>query len=235
MDRIYQATASSTDPYEDYEENMDQAKIDDSELTDDVQFNDPKIMNEPKLNYDPRLWSAEDCIQNFLHGYPYVGFRWLCRRLGLSPAETFMRIEPRLKQIENCCWTPAEVKLYLIGDVESLTEKGWTPGVRPPEPPTPEELYQMVWDHFKPELQMRMDESIADLAYRSGSDVHTVVRVMVGVAVACTLREFKHLSFDPGTYEFTWPLPPLELAEAAASCEWITGAREEAAKEKEGK
>ena len=58
---------------------------------------------------------------------------------------------------------------------------------------------------------------------------------MVDIAVGCTLRRFKKLSLDPGAYEFTWLLSPLELAEAAASCEWITGAREDAAKEKEGK
>ena len=204
--------------------------FDDSELADDVQFNDPKLMNP-----SPMLWSADDCIQNCLSGYPYVGFRWLCRRLGLTPAETLKRITPYITEIENCCWTPSQVTENLIIEVDDLIEKGWEPGVRPTEPPNSEVLYQTVWDHFKPEFRMFMDESIADLVYRSGSDTQSVVKTMVEVAVACTLRRFKYLSLDPSGDECKWLLSPVELAEAAANCEWIRGAREEAAKEKEGK
>ena len=138
-------TAGSTDPFEDHGENMEQAKIDAAE---DVQFGDRKLMGA----------DVQDDIINFIAGYPYTNFQWICRRLNVAPAKALKQILPNITLVENCCWTPAQVKLNLIGDVESLTEKGWTPGVRPPEPPTPEALRQMIWDHFKPELEMLMDE-----------------------------------------------------------------------------
>lgn len=197
---------------------------DDSDVT-DVEFNDPKLMGA----------DLEEELINFIAGYPYVSFQWICRKLNLSPAEALKRITPNLTLVENCCWTPEQVQESLTGEVKSLEAAGWEPGVRPSELPTPEALRDMVWDHFKPELQMLMDCSIADLTYRSGSDIKTVVKTMVDIAVGATLRRFKYLTLDPGTDEAKWLLWPVELAEAAANCDWIRGAREEAAKAAEAK
>jgi hypothetical protein len=196
---------------------------DDSDVT-DVEFNDPKLMGA----------DLDENITNFIAGYPYVGFRWICRKLNLTPAETLKQITPYLTLVENCSWTPEQVKESLISEVESLTAEGWEPGVRP-EPPTPEQLRDMVRDHFKPELRMLMDMSVADLVYRSGSNFQDVIACMVDVAVGNTLARFKYITTDPNTDECKWLLSPLELAEAAAGCRWIAGAREEAAKAKEGK
>ncbi len=144
---------------------------------DDVRFNDPKMMGA----------ELQDGIIDFIAGYPYTGLRWICRKLGLTPAEALKQILPNITLVENCCWEPEQVRESLISEVESLTAVGWEPGVRP-EPPTPEHLRDIVWDHFKPELRMLMDISVADLVYRSGSNFQDVIACMVDVAVGNTPR-----------------------------------------------
>ncbi len=209
---VWYTTPGSTDPYEDLEENVAQAKIDAAENV-----------------YE------EDVIINFISGYPYTNLRGLCRKLGLTPAQAIKRIVPLVTMIENCCWTPKQTLEAITSEADSLTKNGWEPGPRPVEPFTPDQLRDMVKEHFRPELKMLMNESIADLAYHSGSNIKDVVRAMVDIATGDTLSRFKYLSLDPNGDEAKWLLWPVEIADAAANCQWIRGAREEAAKEKEGK
>ena len=207
---VWYTTAGSTDPYEDFEENMEQKKIDDA-------------------------IEEVDAILNFISGYPYTSLKVLCRKLGVTPAAALQRIVPLLTTTDNCCWTQEQTLEAITSEADALTDQGWEPGPRPVESLTPDQLRDMVREHFKPELVIKMNESIADLAHHSGSEIKDVVKAMVDIAVGETLRRFKYLSLDRNGDEAKWVLWPVELAEAAANCKWIRSAREQDAKEKEGK
>jgi hypothetical protein len=176
----------------------------------DVEFGDPKQMGA----------DLEEELINFIAGYPYVSFQWICRKLNLTPAEALKRITPLVSTETNCCWTPEQALEAITSEANGEIERGWEPGIKP-EPVTDEKLAELVEEHVRCQFNTSRNWSVADLAHRSGRDAKDVVAATIQMCMGQVLSHFKYTEFDPHCDEVKWLLSPQEIAEAVVNCNWI--------------
>ena len=161
-----------------------------------------------------------EVIEHFIDNYPYTEFKYICRKLKLTPAEAFSRVAQVVRVVGDDafrCFDGCSGLEYLKANAQKLIDNGWEPGTPPAQPMSKAEIFTLLKHVLKVEVDIDGPWTLYDMAYRMGLDSQEMAKFIVDYTVTRVCREFKWIGG-----ERKWLLSPDEVGKAAAECAWNT-------------
>jgi len=160
-----------------------------------------------------------EVIEHFIDNYPYTGFKYLCRKLKLTPAEALARVERVVRIVGDdafFCFAQGSGVENLKAEAQKLIDEGWEPGTPPAQPMSKAEVFTILKHVLMVEVNIDGPWTLYDMAHRMGLEAEVMAKYIVDFTVTRLCQRHKYMGGEGRL------LSPKEIGEAVANCAWNT-------------